>query len=165
MSHNLTNLAKRIETGLHDVQVNVRRFADAAATERTPRLEVIQEPKGHLATDTTLQGDVRRARRLRQLRKRLLGDDFYSGPGWEILLHLFESYVTQLRDTVGKVCTGTDIPGATALRWLNRLEREGLIQLRDDPIDGRRRFVELSNAGVDAMSSYFGGVAPHLLAA
>jgi DNA-binding MarR family transcriptional regulator len=111
--------------------------------------------------DSNLQMDVRRARKLRQLRKRIFGKRMFSGPGWDILLHLFETHLSQLRDTVGNVCAGTELPDATALRWIGRLEQEQLVSLRDDKFDGRRRFVELTNAGVQLMSSYFAGAAPH----
>jgi DNA-binding MarR family transcriptional regulator len=109
--------------------------------------------------------DVRSARNLRKLRRSLFGYDIYSGPPWEILLHLFESHVLERRDTVGNVTDGTELPGATSLRWMSRLEQEGLIRLRDDHLDRRRRWVELSDAGVDLMSRYFSGVAPHPIAA
>jgi DNA-binding MarR family transcriptional regulator len=115
--------------------------------------------------DSNLQMDVRRARKLRRLRKRIFGKHMFSGPGWDILLHLFETHLAQLRDTVGNVCIGTELPGATAVRWIGRLEQEQLVSLRDDQFDGRRRFVELTNAGVQLMSNYFAGAAPHQITA
>ena len=115
--------------------------------------------------DSNLQMDVRRARKLRQLRKRIFGKHMFSGPGWEILLHLFETHLAQLRDTIGNVCIGTELPGATALRWIGRLEQEQLISVRDDQFDGRRKFVELTSAGVQLMSNYFAGAAPHQITA
>jgi len=108
---------------------------------------------------------VRSARSLRKLRRTLFGNEIYSEPAWEILLHLFESYVLERRDTVGNVTDGTELPGATSLRWMARLEQEKLIRLRDDHLDRRRRWVELTDAGVDLMTKYFSGVAPHPIAA
>jgi hypothetical protein len=37
--------------------------------------------------------------------------------------------------------------------------------LRDDPLDARRRFVELSPSGVEVMNRYFAGATTHLIAA
>lgn len=108
---------------------------------------------------------VRSARNLRRLRRQLFGHDMYSGPAWEILLHLFESHVLERRDTVGNVTDGTELPGATSLRWMARLELEGLIRLRDDHLDKRRRYVELTGAGVELMTRYFSGVSPNPIAA
>jgi DNA-binding MarR family transcriptional regulator len=108
---------------------------------------------------------VRSARNLRRLRRSLFGYEIYSGPAWEILLHLFESHVLDRRDTVGNVTDGTELPGATALRWMARLEQQALIRLRDDHLDRRRRWVELTGAGVELMTRYFSGAAPHPIAA
>lgn len=112
-----------------------------------------------------LQLSVRRARGLRDVRKKLLGAECSSGPGWEVLLYMFESHVMQRRDTIGNVCDGTDIPATTALRWINRLAELGLITLWDDHLDSRRRFAALSATGVHTMTEYFTGIAPHPLAA
>ena len=120
---------------------------------------------GDAVNCTTLQLSVRRARGLRELRRKLLGAECSSGPAWEVLLYMFESHVLQRRDTIGNVCDGTDIPATTALRWINRLEELGLITLRDDHLDSRRRFAALSATGVETMTKYFTGIAPHLLAA
>jgi DNA-binding MarR family transcriptional regulator len=108
---------------------------------------------------------VRSARNLRRLRRSLFGYEIYSGPAWEILLHLFESHVLDRRDTVGNVTDGTELPGATALRWMARLEQLALIRLRDDHLDRRRRWVELTGPGVELMTRYFSGAAPHPIAA
>jgi DNA-binding MarR family transcriptional regulator len=51
------------------------------------------------------------------------------------------------------------------LRWIERLERDGYINLRDDHLDRRRRFVELTDAGIGAMTKYFTGAAPNRIAA
>jgi DNA-binding MarR family transcriptional regulator len=114
---------------------------------------------------TNLQMDVRRARNLRNLRRRLFGSENSCGPAWDVLLHLFESHACQRRDTIGKVCDGATIPCTTAIRWISRLEEQGLVGLRDDPLDRRRRFVELTSAGAELMSKYFSGASSHLLAA
>jgi len=123
-------------------------------------------PSGIDAADcTSLQASVGRARRLRDLRRRMLGTEHFTGPGWEILLHLFDAYLSERRETVGNVCDGTDLPATTAIRWISRLSEDGLINLRDDHLDGRRRFVELSLTGLEAMTRYFAGIEPHQLAA
>lgn len=162
-------LADRISCRLRDLQTEIQR----AATVTTIGPGCTPDEVSSFAVpayadesmDTNLQMDVRRARKLRQLRKRIFGKDNFSGPGWDILLHLFDTHVSQLRDTVGDVCIGTDLPGATALRWIGRLEQERLISVRDDQFDRRRKFVELTDSGVQLMNSYFAGAAPHQIAA
>ena len=159
----VSSLLVRLATALQELHAEIKQAADGA---RVPVVTAAPSEIGlHAGTDSNIQMDVRRARNLRNLRKRIFGEDLFSGPSWDILLHLFESHVFQRRDTVGNVCDGTEIPAATALRWMNRLQVAGLIRLRDDPLDGRRRYVELTNAGIDSMTKYFNGVAPHLIAA
>jgi DNA-binding MarR family transcriptional regulator len=112
-----------------------------------------------------LEVDVRRACSLRDLRRTLLGDVLFSGPAWGILLHLFHSHLRQLRESIGSLQVATGTPMTTLLRWAERLESEGLITSRDDPLDARRRFVELTRPGVDLMTRYFKGASAHLIAA
>ena len=120
---------------------------------------------GDLPGGIDLRFDVRSARKLRHLRKTIFGHDLDTGPAWDILLHLFDSYVLQRRDTIGNVTDGAELPGATALRWIDRLGRDGYLVLRDDHLDRRRRFVELTDAGIEAMTKYFTGAAPNRIAA
>jgi DNA-binding MarR family transcriptional regulator len=113
----------------------------------------------------SMEIDVRRARALRSLRKKLLGEDYFSGSSWEILLHLFETHLRQLRESMGNVSLGTEIPLTTVLRWTERLEGAGLILVRDDPFDARRRYVELTPHAANLMTKYFLGATTHLIAA
>ena len=135
---------------------------EEASTEAMP---VTTPFVGDLKNSTTLQLNVRRARGLRDLRREMLGAECFSGPAWDILLHLFESYVLQRRDTIGNVCDGASLPATTAIRWIYRLEESGMISLSNDHLDNRRRFVELSRGSVDIMTKYFAGIEPHQIAA
>jgi DNA-binding MarR family transcriptional regulator len=139
-----------------------RHLNDASA-----RLQIateLQTPARH-DVHSTIHVDVKRARTLRSLRRKLLGDDFFTGPGWGLLLHLFESHLQQTRATVGAACDGADAAPSTALRWIGKLEADGLIVMRDDPLDARRRFVELTPHAVELMTKYFAGASAHGIAA
>ena len=122
-------------------------------------------PPGAAARALSLEIDVRRACNLRDLRKTMLGEDHFTGPAWGILLHLFDAHLQQARDTIGSLCAASGIPLTTLVRWLDRLGAEGLIVSRDDPLDARRRFVELTPAAADLMTLDFQGAATHLVAA
>ncbi|HVE01534.1 MAG TPA: hypothetical protein VNB78_07570 [Sphingomicrobium sp.] len=148
----LAAMAGQLAKALHNVNAELgRRSADSRSQIETP-------------AGRDLRFDVRSARQLRHLRRRLFGE-LSSGPAWDILLHLFESHVLQRRDTVGNVTDGAELPGATALRWIARLEEAGLVVMRDDHLDRRRRYIELSESGTHLMTNYFSGAAPHLIAA
>jgi DNA-binding MarR family transcriptional regulator len=152
----LASMLGRISNQLDGAREGLQRAASA-----TTSVPLLHEAGGNGG----IQLDVRRARALRGLRRQLLGCDYFSGPAWDILLHLFDCHFRQLRNTIGKLTAGTKIPATTVIRWLDRLENDRLIMLRDDPLDARRRFVELSPSGVEVMNRYFAGATTHLIAA
>ena len=81
------------------------------------------------------------------------GKDLFGEPGWDILLDL---YIAERRRTdvqVSSVCLDAGVPSSTILRWLARLEREGLLYRVADTADARRRYVRLTDAGRALMSS------------
>ena len=47
------------------------------------------------------------------------------------------------------------MPATTALRWIRALTEQGLFVRRADPEDGRRIFIELSDAAAEALAAYF----------
>lgn len=79
-------------------------------------------------------------------RKGLFGE-----PGWDILLDL---YIAERRRTdvqVSSVCLDAGVPSTTILRWIARLEQEGLIYRIADSCDARRRYVRLTEDGRELM--------------
>jgi DNA-binding MarR family transcriptional regulator len=132
------------------------------AHEQTPTFRLPDYADESL--DTTLQMSVRRARQLRLLRKRIFVGNG-SGPGWDILLYLYESHLSQVRDTAGSVCKGAELASSTGVRWMSSLESDELISSIRDGLDARRRKVELTDKAVRLMTSYFAGAAPHKITA
>jgi DNA-binding MarR family transcriptional regulator len=91
----------------------------------------------------------------RRLRDRLFDADLFADPAWDILLELYEFHLAQQRIAVSSLCIAAAVPATTALRWIGVLERKGLIARRDDQLDGRRTWIELTESGVTAMQRYF----------
>ena len=91
------------------------------------------------------------ARMLYTMRRRrdaaFSGLDLLGEPGWDILLDLFIGELEGARIQVSSVCLDAGVPSTTILRWLSRLEGEGLVYRAADNVDGRRRFVRLTDAG------------------
>ncbi len=87
--------------------------------------------------------EVRRRRDAASPIKSLFGE-----PGWDILLDLFIARKTRTALQVSSVCAGAGIPSTTILRWIARLEREGLIVRMADQEDARRRYVSLTHKGL-----------------
>jgi DNA-binding MarR family transcriptional regulator len=95
--------------------------------------------------------DLAHARMIYSMRRRrdaaFEGHDLLGEPGWDILLDLFIGEKEGAKIQVSSVCLDAGIPSTTILRWLARLERENLIYRAADSVDGRRRFVRLTDAG------------------
>jgi len=143
------------------------RSVRSAVDERSADFPNFQRlPTGTWAPgETSLQFSVRRARNLRELRRTVFGEQNSSGPAWDLLLHLFDAHLAQRSETIGNVCIGACLAESTGLRWVVRLEQQGLVRSSRDHLDARRRYVALTEGGASNMTKYFSGVAPHLIAA
>lgn len=91
------------------------------------------------------------ARRRRDAASSVKG--LFGEPGWDILLDLFIARKTRTALQVSSVCAGAGLPSTTVLRWIARLEREGLIVRVADQEDARRRYVSLTPRGLRLTTS------------
>lgn len=112
----------------------------------------------HPASPPPAADQVRSIQRMRLERHKFFSEDLFADPAWNMLLELFASELEQNRVTVTTLCMASGIPTTTALRYISNLVCEGLILRRKDPSDGRRIWVELSQAGSASMTGYFASV-------
>ena len=101
------------------------------------------------------ESDLQKLIDARRLRVKFFDQSLFADPAWDILLDLYRAHLAQQRICVTSVCFGAGVPVSTALRWLNALEERGLARRSHDPLDGRRYFVSLTEAGVSSMDGYF----------
>lgn len=97
-------------------------------------------------------------------RRRYFGDELFADPAWDILLELYALRCEQRRTSVSKLSLGAAVPTTTALRWIEKLDQEGLVDREPDPCDARRIWVELSDRGFRAMESYLRAIGGAALA-
>lgn len=90
----------------------------------------------------------------RRARARYFSDAFFDEPGWDMLLGLYASEDSGVRQTVKGVVDFASCAPSTALRYVNELVREGLIERRPNPVDLRSNFICLSDKGRLAMEQY-----------
>ena len=88
-------------------------------------------------------------------RREFFSSSLFSDSAWDILLELFAASLEGRQLSMTAVGLGPGIPTTTVLRWSAVLSQEGLICRREDPLDRRRVFLDLSAEGFDAMMSYF----------
>ena len=80
-----------------------------------------------------------------------------------MLLEAYVADLTQTRLSVTALCHGAAVPATTALRWLNKLEQQGWLLRKDDPLDARRTWVELTCQGSSRMCQYLSMLLPGVL--
>jgi DNA-binding MarR family transcriptional regulator len=99
---------------------------------------------------------VRQVIRARRLRTRYFDEELFADPAWDMLLDLLQAELAQHRVPVSSLCIAAAVPPTTALRWIKTMTDAGLFKRRADPHDGRRVFIELSQAASSALRRYFG---------
>lgn len=99
---------------------------------------------------------IHKVLRARERRSKFFKASLFADPAWDMLLELLLAEIEQVRLSIGSLCIGSQVPATTALRWIGKLQREGLIVKRCDPLDARRIYVGLSPTGSRAMRAYFG---------
>lgn len=113
---------------------------------------VVDTEPASLQLAVSLYG-LRRKRDAAAERKGLFGE-----PGWDILLDLFIAEQRRSEIQVSSVCLDASVPSTTILRWIARLERDGLIYRVADNNDARRRYVRLTDNGRAMMRSVFDAI-------
>ena len=106
-------------------------------------------------------GHIRAVIRARRLREQFFRSELLADPAWDMLLDLMAARLEGQRVAVSSLCIAAAVPPTTALRWIKALCEDGLFVRVADPADGRRVFIELSDAAADALSAYFAAAQRH----
>lgn len=146
--------AERLRRLSEDVARIATTLAELSASARTVDYAP-QRPRsiGDHKIDAVM---VRGLIRVRRLREQFFPKDLFADPAWDMLLDLMAARLEQTRVAVSSLCIAAAVPPTTALRWIRTLTEHGLFLRKADPEDGRRIFVELSDAAADALTAYFG---------
>lgn len=98
---------------------------------------------------------IRALIRLRRLRGDFFPPDLFADPAWDMLLDLMAARLEREQVAVSSLCIAAAVPPTTALRWIRTMTEQGIFERRHDPGDGRRIFIDLSDAAAQAMTAYF----------
>ena len=84
---------------------------------------------------------------MRRRRQEILSSRLVGEAAWDILLSAYSSPNSVIQTK--ELCASSQVPEATAIRWLQVLEREGLLEKAVHPIrqDGRATYYRLSVQG------------------
>lgn len=103
-------------------------------------------------------GEIRSLLRARRMREQYLPADLFADPAWDMILDLMAARLSGQRVSVSSLCIAAAVPPTTALRWIRQLTERGVFARIDDPADGRRVFIELTDSAADAFTGWAGAV-------
>jgi DNA-binding MarR family transcriptional regulator len=109
-------------------------------------------PPASAAMPTHLE--IRALLRARRLREQFLPADLFADPAWDMMLDLMAARLTGQRVSVSSLCIAAAVPPTTALRWIRQLTERGVFARIDDPADGRRVFIELTDEAAEALTAW-----------
>jgi len=81
----------------------------------------------------------------RRQRTRFFSPDLFAEPAWDILLALYCGEAEEKEIRVSYLTHSADVPATTALRWIDTLEKEGLICRSPHKKDRRVLLVNLTD--------------------
>ncbi|HEY7811422.1 MAG TPA: MarR family winged helix-turn-helix transcriptional regulator [Allosphingosinicella sp.] len=136
---------------LQQISEEVGRIASALAALSEEDFAASEAAKGKIRIDAGL---VRAMIRARRLRDQFFHSDLFADPAWDMLLDLFAARLEKRKVAVSSLCIAAAVPPTTALRWIKSLSDQGLFVRTADAEDGRRVFIELSDATAVALENY-----------
>ena len=135
------------------------RIANTLASLSEGELTVPSTPQaGEGEVEEVGAGQVRALIRARRMRDQYFRGEIFADPAFDMLLDLYAARLEGRRVAVSSLCIAAAVPATTALRWIKQLTDRGLFVRQADPQDGRRIYIELSEAAAKAMGNYLGAV-------
>jgi len=98
--------------------------------------------------------EIRALLRARRMREQYLPGDLFADPAWDMILDLLAARLAGQRVSVSSLCIAASVPPTTALRWIRQLTDRGILTRIDDPEDGRRVFIDLTDDATEAALSW-----------
>ena len=89
------------------------------------------------------------------MRNRFFDSTLFADPAWDMLLDLMAARLEGEDVSVSSLSIAASVPSTTALRWIRTMTDLGLFERRADPMDGRRVYINLTDAAANALAGYF----------
>lgn len=128
----------------------------AALSEEQARAEIGPVEGG--SEDDIDASLVRAIIRARRMRDQFFSTELFADPAWDMMLDLMAARLEHRQVAVSSLCIAAAVPATTALRWIKSLTDNGVFVRAADPQDGRRVYIELSNAAASALTAYLKAV-------
>jgi DNA-binding MarR family transcriptional regulator len=93
---------------------------------------------------------------VRRARDRAFNElEIFADPAWDILLDLADADSNHRSVSITSACIAACVPPTTGLRWVTLLEARNYIERTPDGLDGRRRFLRLTDKARKLMNRFY----------
>ena len=127
-------------------RMDLNRMIELCAAIRRAALELedaaVLNNRGSGEVSAALIRSILRARRHRGV---YFDERLFADPAWDMMLDLLAARLECRPVSVSSLCVASGVPQTTALRWIGVLVDRDIIVRRQDPADGRRVLVGLSD--------------------
>ena len=114
------------------------------------------EPSGDDAADLRALRNAEVTFRRRILRSQILdGSEHFGEPAWDILLDLFIHEAKDQRLSMSALCVTAAIPTSSAMKLIQRMCDDGILQRSPDTADGRRSLINIAPTVAHRLRAYF----------
>ena len=110
----------------------------------------VEPPGGIMPTHAELRAIIR----ARRMRDHYLPAELFADPAWDMILDLMAARLAGQCVSVSSLCIAAAVPPTTALRWIRQLTDRAVFARIDDPADGRRVFIELTDSAAQAVLAW-----------
>lgn len=116
-----------------------------------------REPTGKagLAGDGLVEALLGYEHRARALRNQIFDGTGINDSSWPLLQDLLAVHIEGLKLRTKQLCAASGLPQTTVLRYLDHLEKYGVIRRESDPVDSRVTLVSITEAGALRMREYY----------
>lgn len=105
-------------------------------------------------TNTVSAAYIRHLIRLRRGRIDISGEFQLTNPVWDLLLDLTAARLEDREISMSGACIASNAPATTALRWIKKLIRDGVIERTPHPRNGQGATVRVSDRTHEMMLSH-----------
>jgi DNA-binding MarR family transcriptional regulator len=121
----------------------------------SPRLGREPTSKADMADDDFIAALLGYEHRARTLRNQTFDGTVINDSSWPLLQDLLAAHLRGEKLRTKQLCAASGLPQTTVLRYLDHLERSGVVRRESDPIDSRVTLVSVTEGGALRMREYY----------
>ena len=120
-----------------------------------PRLGREPMSKADMADDDFITALLGYEHRARTLRNQVFDAAVINDSSWPLLQDLLAAHLKGQKLRTKQLCAASGLPQTTVLRYLDHLEKFGIVRRESDPDDSRVTLVSVTEAGALRMREYY----------